>query len=307
VEPLDAGHLLTRLVEMESALEQGEPRSGELRACLVDLDTALRDSGPAEIGISAKAFLAALSHCRRAEDLLKVDLTPRTARALRKILRRLRRLFRVAGPMRSRGHGHTISSGLAIAVAAVPAVALIAGSVALGSIESGPSLLNGVTVLAVMAFPALWYLLRRSDPSELAHVEALRASVAPEERLLHWHLESSLRHPVRPPVWLATDRRLLLVEPSRGDKPVRIVKSIEYKHLRTLSSTDVAIQGEGGQVLTVTRLELDDGDQQVELTLSQDAAAAMLTTLERRTGLPVDHRTEDQLGQLARLARTLRR
>jgi hypothetical protein len=191
-----------------------------------------------------------------------------------------------------------------IAVAAAPAVGLIAVRVTLGSIEPGPSLLNGATVLAVLAIPGVWLFLRRPDPSELdRQIAALRASVASDERLLHWYPDHTLRHPVRPPVWLATERRVLLVEPSRGNKPARILKGIDYEDLRTLSSAEVS-SGEGGHM---TRLELADGEQQAELTLSPDAAVAMLTTLERRTGLPVNRRTEGSLEQFTRLARKLRR
>jgi len=309
MNPLAAGDVLTRLVEMVRALEQGEQRSVELRAFFGDLDTALRDSGPDEIGISAKAFLAALSHCRCAQELLKVDLTPPTARALVKVLRRLRRIFRRAEPIGWQGRGRTVSSGLAIAIAAVPALALIAASVARGFTEPGPSALNGVTVLAVMAFPAIWYLLRGSDSrdrvTELEDVMARRASVAPDERLLVWFWVSSFRAPVRRAVWFVTDRRVVLVEPDRGDKPTRIVKGIEHKHLRTLRSVDLGPQGEAGKL---TRLELDDGEQQVQLTLAEDDAAAILMILERRTGLPVDRpRSNNWLKRVKRLARTLRR
>jgi hypothetical protein len=303
MNPLAAGHLLTRTGEMERALERGERRSVELRAFFGDLDTALRDSGPAEIGISAKAFNAALSHCRRAQELLNADLTPRAAQALEQVLRRLRRVFRRAEPIGSRGRGRTVSSGLAIAIAAAPALALIAARVEHGFTEPGPSALNAVTVLAVMAIPGVWYLLRRSDPSELEQVVALRASVAPEERLLHWFSIPGWRHPVHR-VWFVTDRRVLLAEPNRGDKPARILTNVEHKHLRTLNSVDLPPHGEAGKM---TRVELHDGEQQVELTLSPAEAAAMLTTLERRTGLPVDRRTEGSLEQVTKFARTLRR
>jgi len=119
MNPLGTGQLLTRLVEMERALEQGERRAVELRAFSADLDAALRDSGPAEIGISANAFNAALSDCRRAQEVLDVDLTPRPARAGERATEVTTRVARrgAHGCARSRPY---VSWGLAIAAAQPP-------------------------------------------------------------------------------------------------------------------------------------------------------------------------------------------
>jgi hypothetical protein len=142
--------------------------------------------------------------------------------------------------------------------------------------------LEGVVIVFVFCPWMVFAPIQAWQSSETKKAEtaarAVMVAAAPAERPLLCHRPTNIGNVLRRRVWIATDRRLFLVDRTRGDLSLQRVRSVEYPQITALSCKQ---SGEDH-----TRIELRLGSRQLDLTLKTEEAEALLAILCRRTGLP---------------------
>jgi hypothetical protein len=269
------------------AADRGVP--ADVAALVSEIETALADSGPLELGVPADVFVRGLEMCKRVRAGLDAADGVSRHRQIVRAVRKLRRVFRLA--VRSaRARERTPSASRAAAAFVVLAGG---GALAPSAVLSGV-LYTGALIPFVAAINA-WHILKTRK------ARAVMAAATPGERLLLWHQPANVCALLRRRVWVATDRRLFFAERPRGDRPIQVLRVAEYPQISAFSC---ARAGESS-----TRLELRVSYGQLVLHLDTEEAEALLAILCERTGLPALHSSSGRVDLLdvERLTRRDRR
>jgi hypothetical protein len=191
----DAREVVRRLDEALQRLADDMGVPAEVVALVSEIETALVDTGPLEIGVSAAGFVGALETSRRIRASLgAADAVTQHCQIVR-FLRELRRLFRrAAASARARDRAPGVRRAIRVGLFAC---------LAAGIAETNA---RAITVVA-----------------------------GPGERLLLCLRPVNIGNLLRRRVLIATDRRLFLADRGRGSRPVRLVRSVEYPQITALS------------------------------------------------------------------------
>jgi hypothetical protein len=270
-----AREVVRRLDEARRRLAADAGVPPEVAALVSEIEIALADTGPLEIGVSACAFVMALETSRRIRMRLDAADAVTQHRQTVRAVRRLRRVFKLAAAS-ARARDRAPSTRRA--AAGFVMLAALAALPALGG--GGPVASSAVlrTVLGVGWWIALFAAIKVWQIAKAKKARAVMAVAIPAERLLLRLRPTNIGNVFRRRKLIATDRRLFLAERLRGGRPVQIVRSVEYPQITALSCEQL---GENQM-----RLELRVGSEQFDLTLERTQAKALLAILCRRTGLP---------------------
>ena len=246
---------------------------------VAELGGALADTGPLEVGVPASRFVSAVEGAEKMRAKLEgVDAVTRR-RQVARALRGFRGLFREAAatarvrdrvPAKRRIRSIAMVAGWGV-VAAVLAGAFVS---ALRGSSGEPAVVFAVWSAAVAMIIALSAM---SPRTEMIARDAMYAA-SPGERLL---LAAVLIWPMSLlgyRVWIATDRRLFIVERTRRRGPARLVRSVEYARITALSHEASAEER--------MRVKLGLDSEHLELSVDAASGKASLIILCRRTGLP---------------------
>jgi hypothetical protein len=262
----DAREVVRRLDQARGRLaaEAGVP--AEVIALVSEIEIALADSGPLEIGVSAEAFVTALETSRRIRLRLDAADAVTQHRQMVRTVRKLRRRFKLADIAAHTTRRRCAAAGFLL-LAGLTGVYALDQWVVFGLLI----LCEGLWIASwIASLPIGWVQARR------AKVARVVMAPAPADTLLLCvrPVQFSVR---KRRIWIVTDQRLLLAEGARW-RPIRSVRSVEYPQITALSCE----QSQANMCL-----ELRVGSEQFDLTLERTLAKALLAILCRRTGLPV--------------------
>ena len=191
----DAREVVRRLDEALQRLADDTGVPAEVIALVTEIETALADTGPLEIGVSAAGLVRALETSKRIGASLGAAAAVTQHRQIVRLLRELRRLFRrAAACARARDRAPGVRRAIRVGL-----VACLAAGVA------------------------------------ETNARAVTVAATPEERLLLCLRPTNIGNLLRRRVWIATDRRLFLADRGRGSRPVQLVRSVEYPQITALS------------------------------------------------------------------------
>jgi hypothetical protein len=252
--------------------------AGEIVALVGEIESALADTGPVELGLCAVLFVGALETAARVRArLARVDAVTRH-RQIARALRKLRQVFKQAvttaqardqalGTRRARRVGLVACWGLGSALLVGGVLVVFNGTL------DGPA-------VGFAAFGAFWAMVtawcETSTKTEMA-ARAVMAAARSGERLLLCQRSTEIDKLLRRQLWIATDQRLFLANRARRGRPAQLVRSVKYPQITALSHSPLSD--------SYVNVELFLGSEQLDISLESADAKALLAILCRRTGL----------------------
>jgi len=275
----DARGVQRRLEEALQQLEGDPGAAAGIAALVAEVEVALADTGPLEVGVPAERLVAAVEAAEKVRARLQgVDAVMRRRQIVR-ALRELRGLFkRAAATARARDRAPARRRlnrvGMVVGWGAVAAILASGFVFALSGAFGDPA----VQFAAWSAIVAMITALCETSTRVEMIARNVMVVARPGERLLLCQGPTNLGDMLARRVWIATDQRLFLADRARRGRPAQIVRSVEYGRITALSHRDV---GEGR-----VRIALSLGSERLEFGLDAASGKAFLVILCRRTGLP---------------------
>jgi hypothetical protein len=216
IDVREADKVLTRISQAQSSFEEGVGVPTAVHDLLVELDGAIVDSGPLELGVSPDEWLCIQTRMRRSLESLNDASAEESVARARKALRQLQRLFKRGRRLR-RWRARCNDARWIPSALLGCYLAILAGTIWLvGSHPHGkPAAILFAVALIVAWLALLFVFIGAAQHATIAAGDRkLAAMHAPEER---WLFASRLP---RRQLVIVTDQRLLAVS-----APLRLRRS----------------------------------------------------------------------------------